>query len=343
MKTVGFALLVALTLVCGIASCISAQGVAMNELFNNQNDEVPTFSESAHQPHRELKFLVETPQTILEYHNGPILTETNTPVYVIWYGPVTDGTKGAIRDFFTSFNYSVAGTPTVSSWWNITSGYKDGSGRAVSQHMTLAAEIDDSGYSLGKVLNESDVELLVTKAVNSTFPADTQSVYVILTSQDVDVNDFCMNSCASHSATNPASTPGGKQLPYAWVADSETQCPGKCSWPFAKAQFGPDTPALTPPNADVGTDGMIINLAAILAGALTNPFNNGFYQGDGAAPLEAASACAGQFGEDSYSGYPGVLQTDKISGASYNTEGANGRRYLLPALWDAHTRQCTSP
>ncbi|CAM6101890.1 unnamed protein product [Calypogeia fissa] len=344
MKSLQWCSLVALLSVCSIVSLAYAQGISTNELFNNQNNEVPTFSgDAGHQPQRGLKFLVQDPQTILEYHNGPILTQQNTPVYVIWYGAFTEDLKNTIRDFFASFNYSVAGTPTVSSWWNLTSGYKDGSGRAVSQHINLAAELDDSSYSLGKDLNDSDVELLVLKAINSTFPADSQSVYVVMTSANVNVGDFCMNSCAAHSATSPVTTPGGKQLPYAWVADSEIQCPGKCSWPFAKAEYGPDTPALVPPNADVGTDGMVINLAAILAGCLTNPFDNGFYQGDAAAPLEAATACAGMFGQDSYSGNPGVLQTDKISGASYNTEGVNSRRFLLPALWEASSRTCTPP
>lgn len=344
MKCLRFCSLLALLSVSCCVSSVSAQGISTNELFNNQNDEVPTFSgDAGHLPQRGLKFLVEDPLTILEYHNGPILTKQNTAVYVIWYGSFTDDMKNTVRDFFSSFNYSVAGTPTVSSWWNLTSGYKDGSGHAVSQHLSLEGELDDSAYSLGKVLNDSDIELLVQKAVTSAFPADSQSVYVVMTSADVEIGDFCMNSCASHSATNPKTTSGGKQLPYAWVADSETQCPGKCSWPFAKAQYGPDSPALVPPNADVGTDGAIINLATILSGCLTNPLNNGFYQGDASAPLEAATACAGMFGQESYAGNPGILQTDAISGASYNTEGVNGRRFLLPALWEAHSRTCTPP
>ncbi|GJN29262.1 hypothetical protein PR202_gb17469 [Eleusine coracana subsp. coracana] len=42
-------------------------------------------------------------------------------------------------------------------------------------------------------------------------------------------------------------------------------------------------------------DGMVMNVASALASVVTNPFGKVFYQGDRAAPLEAASACAGMY------------------------------------------------
>ncbi|KAE8653811.1 Protein EXORDIUM-like 4 [Hibiscus syriacus] len=114
---------------------------------------------------------------------------------------------------------------------------------------------------------------------------------------------------------------------------SETQCPGQCAWPFHQPIYGPQMPPLVAPNEDVGVDGMIINLATLLASTVTNPFNNGFFQGPTNAPLEAVSACTEMFGSGSYPGYPGNLLVEKTTGASYNANGVNGRKYLLSAMW----------
>lgn len=87
---------------------------------------------------------------------------------------------------------------------------------------------------------------------------------------------------------------------------------------------------------------MVINLATVLAGAVTNPFNNGYFQGPAGAPLEAVSACTGMFGSGSYPGYPGEVLVDKSTGASYNAHGVNGRKYLVPAMWDPLKSACST-
>lgn len=114
------------------------------------------------------------------------------------------------------------------------------------------------------------------------------------------------------------------------------------AWPFHQPLYGPQTPPLVSPNNDVGMDGLVINLAALLAGTATNPFGNGFYQGPKEAPLEAASACTGIFAKGSYPGFPGELLVDSVSGGSYNANGRNGRKYLLPALFDPSTSACST-
>lgn len=87
---------------------------------------------------------------------------------------------------------------------------------------------------------------------------------------------------------------------------------------------------------------MVINLATVLAGAVTNPFQNGYFQGPVTAPLEAVSACTGVFGSGAYPGYAGNVLVDKMSGGSYNAHGVNGRKYLLPAMWDPQTSACST-
>ncbi|KAJ6939483.1 hypothetical protein NC651_005819 [Populus alba x Populus x berolinensis] len=83
---------------------------------------------------------------------------------------------------------------------------------------------------------------------------------------------------------------------------------------FYQPIYGPQSPRLVAPNNDVGLDGMIIKMA-------TSNF-----QGPKEAPLDAASGC------------PGVmLLVESATGASYNAHGVNGRKYLLPALFDPST------
>ncbi|KAE8692040.1 hypothetical protein F3Y22_tig00110863pilonHSYRG00092 [Hibiscus syriacus] len=129
------------------------------------------------------------------------------------------------------------------------------------------------------------------------------------------------------------------QVVFAHVGDPTVQCHGLCAWPYALPAYGPPGQALVAPNG-IGTDGMIINIATLLAGAASNPFKTGYFQGDALAPLEAVAACPGIFGSGAYPGYPGALLVNKMSKASYNAYGANGRQFILPAIWDLISLNC---
>lgn len=188
------------------------------------------------------------------------------------------------------------------------------------------------------IRSESRLKMLILYYLHRKFQ-ELVRVNVVLTAKDVTVEGFCMSRCGSHGSTIAR---GKARLSYAWVGNSETQCPGQCAWPFHQPIYGPQTPPLVAPNGDVGVDGMIINLATVLAGAVTNPFNNGYFQGPVTAPLEAVTACTGVFGSGAYPGYTGNVLVDKSSGASYNTHGVNGRKYLVPAMWDPKTSTCST-
>nr|GEW72279.1 protein exordium-like [Tanacetum cinerariifolium] len=94
--------------------------------------------------------------------------------------------------------------------------------------------------------------------------------------------------------------------------------------------------------SDVLVDGFCSSRSGLLAGTATNPFGNGYYQGDADAPLEAASACPGVYAKGAYPGYAGDLLIDSTTGASYNAHGTNGRKYLLPALYDPSSSTCST-
>ncbi|KAL2476882.1 Protein EXORDIUM-like 2 [Forsythia ovata] len=271
--------------------------------------------------------LVQQQPLLLKYHNGDLLKGPIT-VNIIWYGKFSTIQRSIIVDFLQSLNSPKAPVPSVSSWWKTTEKYK---GRG-SSTLVLGKQILDENYSLGKSLKNSQLIYLASKGGHLS-----GSINVVLTAKDVAVYGFCMNRCGSHGSTR-----GPTRFAYAWVGNAETQCPGYCAWPFHQPVYGPQTPPLVAPNGDVGVDGMIINLGTVLAGTVTNPFNNGYFQGPPTAPLEAVTACTGLFGSGAYPGYAGNVLTDKSTGASYNSHGVNGRKFLLPAMWDPQTSQCST-
>eukprot|EP01018_Ginkgo_biloba_P007936 Gb_41442 [translate_table: standard] len=197
--------------------------------------------------------------------------------------------------------------PSVSTWWKTTEMYKDASNNVLLNKVLLGKQKLDESYSLGNSLKRTHIEALVNEAVTSNaLPKDDNDVYLVLTSDDVEVERLCTNSCGFHAITNEKEL----NIPYAWVGNSATQCLGQCAWPFHQPLYGPQSATLVAPNGDVGIDGMVINIATVLVGAVTNPFNIGHYQGDAVAPLEVVSACPGIYGKGAYPGYPGQLLVD---------------------------------
>ncbi|XP_057519445.1 protein EXORDIUM-like 2 [Amaranthus tricolor] len=273
--------------------------------------------------------LVQQQPLILKYHNGPLL-KGKFSVNLIWYGKFTPTQRSIIVDFIQSLG-SVAASPSVSSWWKITEKYKGG-----ACNLIVGNQVIHENYPFGKTLKNSHLIGLIglTSKPNNN---GLNSIDIILTAQDVAVEGFC-SRCGSHGSTGRV----GSKKAYIWVGNSASQCPGQCAWPFYQPLYGPQSPPLVAPNGDVDVDGMIINLATLLAGTVTNPFSDGYFQGPATAPLEAVSACTGIFGTGAYSGYPGRVLVDKATGASYNAYGVNGRKYLLPAMWDPLKSACST-
>ncbi|KAF8406042.1 hypothetical protein HHK36_008122 [Tetracentron sinense] len=279
---------------------------------------------------RKLSALVEQPPLILKYHNGALL-KGNFSINLIWYGKFSPIQHSILIDFLQSLNSRNTPPPSVSSWWKTTENYKRG-----SSNLVLGKQILDQNYSLGKSIEISHIVALASKADQKN------AVNVVFTANDVAVDGFCMSRCGTHGSARGTGVDKKSKFAYVWVGNSVTQCPGQCAWPFHQPIYGPQTPPLVSPNGDVGVDGMVINLATVLAATVTNPFADGYFQGPASAPLEAVSSCTGIFGKGAYPGYAGEVLVDKTTGASYNARGANGRKYLLPAMWDPQTSACST-
>ncbi|KAJ7958991.1 protein EXORDIUM-like [Quillaja saponaria] len=285
---------------------------------------------------RKLASLYQTPPVVLTYHNGKLL-EGDIPVSILWYGEFSPSQKSTIADFLLSLTYYQKGDsskiPTVSNWWKTIQIYMKKAGKKETR-VYLSNQVSDKNYSLGKLLKKPQISELALKAYKTSKPNE---LAIVLTAKDVAVEGFCMSNCGLHGSISKFNSAA-----FIWVGNSVTQCPGQCAWPFHQPTYGPQTPPLVAPNGDVGVDGMIVNIATLLAGAVTNPYGNGYFLGSANAPLEAASACPGVYVSGAYSGYAGKLLVDSETGASYNAIGLNGRKHLLPALFDPLTFQCST-
>jgi hypothetical protein len=286
---------------------------------------------------RRLTALVQEPAITMRYHKGALLSGP-IAVNFIWYGDFSAPQRGAITDFVSSLTAAAPAAaqpePSVATWFKTARKYY-ASSKVPFPALRLGSHAVDRNCSLGRRLTERDLLRLAARG------APSRAINLVLTAADVAVDGFCESRCGTHGAS-PRSRSG--RFAYAWVGNPASQCPGQCAWPFHQPVYGPQAAPLTPPNGDVGVDGMVISLASMLVGTVTNPFGNGFYYQEGSAdaPLEAATACAGVYGKGAYPGYAGSLLVDQASGASFNANGAHGRKYLVPALVDLDTSSCAT-
>ncbi|WOL18521.1 hypothetical protein Cni_G27318 [Canna indica] len=285
---------------------------------------------------RKLHSLYHPPPSVLTYHHGALL-EGDIPVSILWYGNFSAPQRSIVSDFLLSLTpphrpttFAVT-TPTVSKWWRTVDFYLQKAGKKKT-HVLLTNQVSDEGCSLGRRLRRAQIAELARG-----LGVMDGGVALVLTAADVAVEGFCSSACGLHGST----TTGARRSAYVWVGDSGRQCPGQCAWPFHEPVYGPvGSAALRAPNGDVGVDGMVINLATLLAGAVTNPYGGGYFEGDARAPVEVAAACPGVYGEGAYPGYAGKLRMDLRTRGSYNVEGERGRKYLVPALLDPLSHSC---
>ncbi|KAL1309120.1 hypothetical protein AAHE18_17G155700 [Arachis hypogaea] len=266
--------------------------------------------------------------TVALTHRGGRLLTGNLNIGILWYGAVTEKQKQAVHSFLNSLNPSGGdGEPHVSSWWHVVESYqaytKTGSGKG-SPTITVKVvnEQYDPNYSLGKVLIKDFIKKLMPKATGGK--PNTLALFVA--SKGVTVQDMCAGSCAQHGLI--------EEQPYVAVGDPEEECP-ECAWPFLEA------PGISvkPPSGEVGADAMVMLLAGGLAGAVTNPYGDGFYaDARGDDILEATSVCS-----HILSAQQARLPVDPATGGAYNAKGVSGTKFFLPAIWNPKTSSCWTP
>lgn len=288
----------------------------------------------------------------LQYHMGPVLASP-IKLYIIWYGHWNPTQQATIRDFLYSLSSSSSSYPSVSDWWRTVRLYTDQTGSNITGNIVLSGEFYDSKYSHGGYLSRLAVQSVIKTAVTAyprALPLNPHNgLYLVLTSPDVRVQDFCRAVCGFHYFTFPNIV--GVTVPYAWVGHSGTQCPGVCAYPFAWPNYSGKPPPSTnggnnimrAPNGDVGADGMISVIAHELAEVSSNPLVNAWYAGDDpTAPTEIADLCVGVYGTGGGGGYVGKVYKDSW-GSGYNVNGVKGRRFLVQWVWNPVKKRCFGP
>eukprot|EP01018_Ginkgo_biloba_P040910 Gb_37392 [translate_table: standard] len=278
----------------------------------------------------------------LRYHMGPVLT-ANITVHTIWYGNWNPNDKRIIKDFLLSISDTHTKSPSVGEWWKTVQLYTDQTGANISRNVILGSERNDH-YSHGNTLTRLTVQQVIKNAVTALrhpLPVDAKNgLYLLLTTSDVMVQDFCRAVCGFHYFTFPSIV--GYTLPYAWIGHSGKQCPDICAYPFALPSYMSGMKAFQAPNGDAGIDGMISVIAHELAELASNPLVNAWYAGeDPTSPTEIADLCEGVYGTGGGGSYTGQVMNDE-SGASYNLNGIR-RKFLVQWIWSPVLNACFGP
>jgi len=244
----------------------------------------------------------------INYHGGPLLnsgtTANPTTIYYIWYGNWSGNTAPTILS-------SLANSIGASPYFNINTTYYDGNGLHVPNssgslvlYSPQAVTATTAPYSTS--LSDTDIQNIVKSAITTVLPADSNAVYFVLTSADVNESSgFCTKYCGwhTHGSIN------GTDIKYSFVGNPD-RCPSAC-----EAQT-------TSPNNNTGADGMASIIAHELEEAVTDPDLNAWYDTRG---YENADKCAWTFGS-TYKVANGSLANMALPSGSTNN-------YLIQRNW----------
>ena len=235
----------------------------------------------------------------INYHGGPVMLGS-TNVYYIWYGNWSGNSATSI---LTDLATNIGG----SRYFNINTTYYTtyftGSSQSVSNSVHYAGSSSDS-YSFGSALSDSNIQSIVANKISAgALPRDTNAVYFVLTSADVNATSgFCTQYCGWHTH----GTIAGSDIKYAFIGNPD-RCPSAC----AAQTKGP--------NGNAGADGMASIISHELEEAVTDPDLNAWYDTRG---YENADKCAWTFGATSTA----------TNGSQYNVT-MGGRQYLIQRNW----------
>jgi len=272
---------------------VSAQQVRQD---NNDDDLAPTGKGwGERQVHSQANKARPRSTNGISYHGGPVMTATKN-VYYIWYGNWSGNSATSI---LTDLANSIGGSP----YFNINTTYYNGSNTPVSNSVHYGGSTTDN-YSQGTAFGDAGVQAVVSSAISSgRLPKDTNAVYFVLTSQDVnETSGFCTQYCGWHTRASIS----GSDIKFAFIGNP-ARCPSAC-----EAQTNS-------PNGNAGADGMASIISHELQEAATDPDLNAWYDNRG---QENADKCAWTFG----------TQSTASNGSKYNVT-LGSRQYLIQQNW----------
>ena len=230
----------------------------------------------------------------INYNGGPVLLGT-VHVYYIWYGTWDGSSIGILSNFASHIGGS--------QYYNINTGYFDGTGTSISNSVGFAGSVNDAN-SRGSSLSENDIWLIVNNALShGSLPVDSNGVYFVLTAGNIQVAGFGSSYCGWHNQNSYNNT----NIQYAWVGNPDpTQLSGCAEQTVS-------------PNANPGADAMASIIAHELEESVTDPAQSAWYDSSG---NEIADKCAWTYG----STYP-------AAGNSKANMQLGGKDYLIQQNW----------
>lgn len=238
----------------------------------------------------------------MRYEGGPIMAH-DVNVYMIWYGDWNPNTTSILEDMISNIaktdwymiNNSYYQELIFDQYANIGNkkfpitlkSYK----QYASSKINFMMSVTDL-YSKGKDIDDSDMEKIISTLIKENkLPLDSNGIYVILTSQDVDhsayFGGFCSDFCGWHNYFPISNT----NVKYSFVGDIE-KCPKVCS--VKKEYLDRD---ILSPNGDWSADGMASIIAHELVEVVTDPlplFNRAWGDSSG---YENADKCSWTYGQ----------------------------------------------
>ncbi|CAI7840254.1 unnamed protein product, partial [Closterium sp. NIES-53] len=141
----------------------------------------------------------------IKYRGGPVMTrDPSINVYFIYYGSWPEGCgQNIIENFIQSLStesdeQGSPADPQVKLWWAISAAYTqevNGTKTNVSSKQFRIYFCRDPKYS-----NPSSVTVVSKKIGDGKpFPYDANGIYLLLSSKDVTVPDFCTKNLRLHS------------------------------------------------------------------------------------------------------------------------------------------------
>ncbi|PRQ21818.1 putative phosphate-induced protein [Rosa chinensis] len=174
-------------------------------------------------------------------------------------------------------------------------------------YLSNAKKTSSLSLSLGTQILDESYSLGKSEATGG----QSNAINVVLTSSDVIIDGFFSSKCGTHGYSRSSFLRGkSSKFAYIWVSRVSLHLGRKLRDPV------PWSMCLAIPSANLWTT--------------ISSFG------------WAASACPGVYGKGAHPDYAGDLLVDATTGASYNANGFNGKKYLLPALFDPSTSTCST-
>ncbi len=275
-----------------LAGCVATPRLAAQEIrggLDSGDDDGPSIGAS------NANGVGFTTGNNINYNGGPVLLGTSH-IYIIWYGSWDGSSIGILSNLASNIGGS--------QYFNINTGYFDGTGTSISNSVSFSGSTNDN-YSRGKNLGENDIWTIVATALgHGSLPIDSNGVYFVLTWGDVQMPGFGSSFCGWHSQATYNNT----NIQYAFVGNP------------APAQLaGCAEQTTTSPNANPGADAMASVFSHELEESVTDPGGSAWYDSNG---QEVADKCAWTFGAT----YP-------AAGNSKANMSLGGMNYLIQQDW----------